>query len=319
MGIEKYLQEIEARISRIEAESGGPESLYAPIFYGMAAGGKRLRPALLMMTAEACGGSPEKALDPAVGVEMFHNFTLLHDDVMDNSPVRRGRSSVFGKWGTEAAILSGDTMLTMATELVAKVDDRILRSVLDCFNRMAIDVYEGQAYDMDFEKRDDVTIDEYIGMISLKTGALIGGSAKIGAMIGGAGQEVVDAMYDYGMNLGIAFQIQDDFLDVYGDSATFGKPIGGDINNNKKTYLLVKTLQKDSTGRLRESLSMSPGPDKVRTVTGIYDSLGLGEECRCAIDRYTGAALEALRRAGLPEDQTRNFEQLAHRLTGRDR
>ncbi|MDE6023567.1 MAG: polyprenyl synthetase family protein, partial [Muribaculaceae bacterium] len=238
--ISEYSSLAEETIRSLSFPGSDLDGLYAPITYGMQSGGKRLRPTLVLMAADAFGNCPQKALKAAAGIEMYHNFTLLHDDVMDKSELRRGRPTVHAKWDESTAILSGDTMLTVATQLISEVDDNILRPVLDTFDAQAIKVYEGQRLDMDFETKEDVSIDEYIEMIKAKTGALLGGAAKIGALIGGASYEDAELMDEFGIMLGVAFQIEDDYLDTFGNADTFGKPIGGDINNNKKTFLMVK-------------------------------------------------------------------------------
>lgn len=310
---------VEKTIQDLRYPGGVLDSLYQPISYGMAAGGKRLRPALLLMACEAFGGEAESAMDAAAGIEMFHNFTLLHDDVMDNSDTRRGRPSVYAKWGQNAAILSGDTMLTLATQLISKVPDSHLRNILDIFNQMAIRVYEGQALDMDFESRMDVDIDDYIRMIMDKTGALIGAAAQIGALIGGATESQAKEMYEFGMMLGIAFQIQDDWLDVYGDASTFGKPIGGDINNNKKSFLLLQALGSsgNEVDAIKAALELPAGDTKVKIVTNIYSRLDISEKSKQEIARYSSLAMAALKRTGLSEEMTLPFRKLTDKLTGR--
>lgn len=316
-----YVTYIEEAIRAQSAPGRGLASLCDPIYYSMTAGGKRLRPVLALMAADAFGGEEGKftARDAALGLELFHNFTLLHDDVMDGSAMRRGRPSVYGKWGTDAAILSGDTMLTMATECVSHVPGDLLGRVLGIFNYMAIRVYEGQALDMEFETRRDVTLSEYIDMIEGKTGALLAASLKIGALIGGASEEDATRMAEFGMNLGIAFQIQDDWLDVYGDAETFGKPIGGDINNNKQSFLLLTALQSGTpeAEALRAAMAMPAGDAKVRTVTNIYNRLDLSGHVREVIAHYTSAAMAALRATGLPEEARTPFRQLVDKLAGR--
>lgn len=312
MHIEKVLRDI--------TYPGAPlAGLYEPISYALEAGGKRLRPSLLLMTADAFGGTPGTAVNAAVGVEMFHNFTLLHDDVMDRSELRRSRPTVHSKWDTNTAILSGDTMLTLACEYAAKVPDTVLRPVLDTFNRMAIRVYEGQRLDMDFESREDVVIDEYIRMIADKTGALIGGAAKIGALIGGASGKDADLMNQYGEALGLAFQIQDDWLDVFGDSNTFGKPIGGDINNNKKSFLLLTALEAGTpdSEALKEAMKLEAGDTKVKIVTRLYERMDVSETCRSAIAKYGKQALKALKGTSLDEAAREPFRMLLDKLTGR--
>ena len=315
----EYSAMVEQAITDLKYPDGELSSLYEPIAYGMAAGGKRLRPSLMLMSCEAFGGEAETAIEPACGIELFHNFTLLHDDVMDNSPTRRNRPSVFAKWGANAAILSGDTMLTLATQLISRVPDDKLRSILDIFNSMAIRVYEGQALDMQFESQEDVSDEDYLRMIMDKTGALLGASAQIGALLGGASEEAAKEMYEFGMMLGIAFQIQDDWLDVYGDASTFGKPIGGDINNNKRTFLLLKGLHSESSDAtaLKEAMGLPAGDMKVKVVRNIYDRLKLSEVGKKEISHYSSLALNALKRAGLAEEQKEAFKALVDKLIGR--
>ena len=219
-----------------------PADLYEPVKYILSLGGKRMRPALLLMACDLFGGDVEAALSPALAIEVFHNFSLVHDDMMDNAPLRRGKATVHERWGQNAGILSGDVMLVLAYQLMMKVDDRLLRQVLDVFSQTAVGVCEGQQLDMDFEKLQTVGIDEYQNMIRLKTSVLLGGALKIGALIGGADMADAELLYGFGEHLGIAFQLQDDILDVYGDPDKFGKQVGGDIISNKKTYLLIKGI-----------------------------------------------------------------------------
>lgn len=319
--ISEYSAMAEAEIRSMTLPGGNLDGLYAPITYGMQAGGKRLRPTLLLMAADAFGGDASKALKPAVGIEMFHNFTLLHDDVMDNSDTRRGRPTVHAKWNANTAILSGDTMLTLATQLMMNVEDDILRPVLDTFNSQAIKVYEGQQLDMGFEERDDVTLEEYIEMIKGKTGALLGGAAKIGALIGGASIEDAERMYDFGMMLGIAFQIEDDYLDTFGNADTFGKPIGGDINNNKKTFLMTKALSADDSNSkaLRIALQMPAGPTKVKTVTNIYETMGIPAICKSEVAVYSSKALAAVKKTSLSDEKRETFRKLIDKLIDRNK
>ena len=232
-----------------------PRRLYEPIAYHMALGGKRVRPVLTLMACDAMGGDTATAIDAALGIEMFHNFTLLHDDVMDNADVRRGKTTVHRRWNANTAILSGDTMLTLATQFIARTSNQ---AVMDLFNKTAIEIYEGQQWDMDFEVRNDVTVEEYVNMIRLKTSVLLGCALKTGALVAGAGEKDADTLYEAGVNMGLAFQLRDDVLDVWGDPVTFGKEIGGDIMNNKKTYLLISTMQKakgDDADELRHWLN----------------------------------------------------------------
>ena len=314
-----YTVQIEEKLRGLKFPDDKMSGLYSPIEYALNGGGKRLRPALMLMTAEAFGGDAANALDAAAGIEMFHNFTLLHDDVMDNSDMRRGRQSVHAKWDVNTAILSGDTMLTLATQAIAMVPDPVLRPVLDTFNAMAIRVYEGQHVDMEFEKCENVEIADYIRMIEDKTGALIGAAAKIGALIGGGSERDAQLMYDYGMMLGIAFQIQDDWLDVFGDASTFGKPIGGDINNNKKSYLLLTALadKTPDSEALREAMKLPAGPAKVKIVTRIYEKMKISDRVRADVAAYSSKAVAALKSTSLSDEAKEPYRKLVDKLTGR--
>jgi geranylgeranyl diphosphate synthase, type II len=309
-----YLNDLSLDVARVP-------QLYEPIKYALQAGGKRLRPSLTLMGCEAVGGDIQTALSAACGMEVFHNFTLLHDDVMDKSDMRRSRPTVHKKWNENVAILSGDAMLTLATQLVSAVNKDVLSEVLSVFNKAAMDVYEGQAIDMDFEQRSEVSLDEYIEMIRLKTGVLLGASVKVGALIGGASMATADALYTYGEKLGLAFQIDDDYLDVYGDASTFGKPIGGDINNNKKTYPLLYTLSKDGhvSDALQAALKLPEGDVKVKAVRNLYDEADAGGACKKASAHYFGEAIRALKNAEISEEGVSSFIKLAEKLTGRKR
>lgn len=317
--IAEYSSDIESAILSLEFPGGKLESLYEPIEYALSAGGKRIRPVLVLMGADAFGEKASEAIRPAIGIETFHNFTLLHDDVMDNSDVRRGRPTVHKKYNANTAILSGDTMLTLATQFVTEVENSKLREVLDTFNRMAICVYEGQQLDMDFEHAENIRLDDYLQMIEGKTGSLLGASVKIGAIIGDASEEDARLMYEYGVNTGLAFQIQDDWLDTFGDATTFGKPIGGDILNGKKTYLYVAALASggQNAEALRAAFNMPPTEMKVKAVTRLYEKIGVGEMCRKAVGNYSSKALKALNATSLPDEKKEVFRKLAEKLIGR--
>ena len=317
--IDEYRIEVESGIKALAFPEDKLENLYAPIKYALSAGGKRIRPVITLMTADAFGKDSSKALKPAIGLETFHNFTLLHDDVMDKSEMRRGRLTVHKKFNENSAILSGDTMLTLATQYIADVEDNLLRPVLDSFNDMAIKVYEGQQLDIDFESETKIALEDYLGMIRCKTGALLGTCAKIGALIGGASEKDAERMYEFGMQTGVAFQIQDDYLDTFGDATTFGKSIGGDINNGKKTYLYVSALQQDSqtADALREAFKFPKGDVRVKAVTRLYEKLGIGESAKKAVNHYTSLALKALNATSLSEESKEAFRKLAEKLIGR--
>lgn len=319
--ISEYSSIVEEAVRALVFPAGNLDSLYAPVKYGLEAGGKRLRPVMLLMGAEAFGGPGAIAgsIDAAVGYETFHNFTLLHDDVMDHSDMRRGRPSVPARWDENTAIISGDTMLTLATEKVAMVPDSLLRKVLDTFNRMAIEVYEGQRLDMDFEIREEISPEEYIEMISKKTGALMAAAVKTGALIGGASDEDAELMYRFGSMLGIAFQMEDDWLDTFGDTATFGKPIGGDIRNRKKTYLVVSALREggQDADAFRAAFALENPDLRVKTVTRVMEHMGLPAKVRADISACTSKAMAALKATSLGEEQKEAFRKLVEKLASR--
>ncbi len=276
-----------------------PPELYEPISYLMQLGGKRMRPVLVLISAELFGGNILKALDAAIGIELFHNFTLMHDDIMDKAPLRRGKPTVHVKWNESAAILSGDVMFVEAYKLMIKVEDNILRDVLDVFSDTASGVCQGQQSDMNFEKRDDVSIAEYILMIRQKTAVLLAGSMQIGALIGGADKEQAALLYEFGENLGIAFQLQDDILDVYGNPEKFGKQVGGDILSNKKTFMLIKAkeLAHDLVAAeldLWLNYSMNDPIAKINGITSIYNLLEVRKLAETEMERYVNKALRAL-------------------------
>lgn len=296
----EYIAYINKALSEIPYPSR-PAGLYEPIAYTLDCGGKRIRPMLMLAVTEALGVDKSKAINQAIGLEMFHNFTLLHDDVMDRADVRRGRPTVHVKWNESTAILSGDAMLTIASQYMGRGCDYKLAEVLDLFNTTAMEIYEGQQYDMDFESRQDVTAEEYIEMIRLKTSVLLGCACRMGALIAGAPESVLKAFYDYGTYLGLAFQLQDDWLDTYGDPAIFGKKIGGDILNDKKTLLLISALNRaDSNQKSRlTSLFGTRSDNKITEVMAIYDALGVERICRDMIDEYSGKAIDCLDSIGL--------------------
>lgn len=287
-----------------------PAGLYEPIRYTLEGGGKRIRPVLLLATAAAYGLAPERALAPALGIELFHNFTLLHDDVMDNADVRRGRPTVHRRWNSETAILSGDTMLTMATQFIGRCSAALLPGVLYLFNRTAIEIYEGQQYDMNFESMTDVTPDEYLEMIRLKTAVLLAASCHIGALISGAPDVDQKAMHAYGEALGMAFQLRDDLLDTYGDPTIFGKEIGGDIINEKKTYLWIMARKADAPA-LDAILRAKPSDHvKVEQVRALYDRLDIPAQTTALIDSYIDKAVKALPES-MPANAREFFTKLA--------
>lgn len=315
---QEYLDSINQAIAAIPYPEQ-PDQLYEPIAYHMALGGKRVRPVLALMACDAMGGDLAKAIDAALGIEMFHNFTLLHDDVMDNADVRRGKPTVHCRWNDNTAILSGDTMLTIATQYIARTRNW---QVMDLFNKTAIEIYEGQQWDMDFECRNDVTVDEYINMIRLKTSVLLGCALKAGALVANAEPEQADLLYEAGVNMGLAFQLRDDVLDVWGDPKTFGKEIGGDIMNNKKTFLLISTMQQaqgDDADELRHWLNdpYTTRDEKVHGVTALYERLGVRQLAEDAIARYNDLAVDAFSRVQMSDEDKDAFIALTNKLAGR--
>lgn len=306
MDTKEISAEIERRIASIDMPAR-PAGLYEPVRYALACGGKRLRPLLCVQSCVACGGTADDAMDAALALEMFHNFTLVHDDIMDHSAMRRGRPSVAARYGENQAILSGDAMLTLAGRLASRVPEAVAARVVREFNEMALRVYEGQQLDTEFESRKNVSIDEYFEMISLKTGALLASACRIGAMTAGADDTTVDALGVYGMELGLAFQLRDDWLDTFGDAATFGKPIGGDIINEKETWMLI-TARHDSHGALDAILDEDlEAAEKIRQVTRLYERLKVGERCDEAAAEHHALALAALGRARLARPELREF------------
>lgn len=282
-----------------EMNSRNLEGLYEPISYSLSLGGKRLRPLLCLMGYSLAGENIEDAIPAAVALEIFHNFTLLHDDVMDKADIRRGKPSVHAKWGSSSAILSGDQMLIEAYGMLARVPEWCRDSVYDIFTETATFVCEGQQKDMDFEKRRHVSMEDYLGMIQNKTSELIAGSIAIGGEIGGIVTDAHDCMFDYGLCLGQAFQLRDDYLDCFGDEATFGKKIGGDILCGKHTYLRVAAFEAASREQEKKLEALfadknMADADKIKKVTAIYRELGADERCLAEIGRYCDMALEAL-------------------------
>ena len=294
----KHLLEEVQKIFEGEQFLAQPEELYRPIDYTLRLGGKRIRPFLLLAANQMFGGKPDDVRHAALAIETFHNFTLLHDDLMDRSPLRRGKPTVYTLWGDNSAILSGDTMFALAWRYLLRKDHPRLRDILNTFNETAIEVCEGQQYDMNFEQR-DVSVGEYINMIRLKTAVLLAGALKMGALYAQAPDDDTARVYDFGIHLGLAFQLQDDLLDAYGDTATFGKATGQDIRDNKKTYLYLQALQQadpDGQARLRQLFATTPAdPEgKVEEVLGIYRRLDIRKTVDEAIANEFGKARQCL-------------------------
>ena len=301
-----------------------PESLYEPVKYVLSLGGKRIRPMLMLMSYALYRDDVERILPQAIGLETYHNYTLLHDDLMDNAEVRRGMPTVHRKWDANTAILSGDSMLVLAYQRMQKCPVEKLPAVLDVFTTTALEIGEGQQYDMEFETRDDVREDEYIEMIRLKTSVLLACAMKIGALMADAPQEDIDNLYRFGEQMGLAFQLQDDYLDVYGDPKVFGKAIGGDIVSNKKTYMLINAINK-AEGEDRETLlrwidaKEFDRNEKVAAVTAVYDRLGIGDMAKAKMEEYYAEALVALDRVTVEEERKSALRDYAAKMMKRDK
>lgn len=316
---DNYLAIVNRSVERLDLPSS-PAGLYDPIRYALSAGGKRIRPVLTLAACEAFDRDPLTAIHQAIAIEMFHNFTLLHDDVMDRADVRRGLPTVNRKWNDTTAILSGDAMLTTATMLLAIHADHRLAPALDLFNATTMNIYEGQQYDMDFESRTDVTLAEYMEMIRLKTSVLLGCACAMGALMADVNLEMQQRFFKYGENLGLAFQLRDDYLDTFGDPATFGKNIGGDILNDKKTWLLINALIEDKSGTLRAMLGKTDYPEeKIAIFRKIYNELNLPQRINAAIDGHIADAISQLDEIGLRPEAYAFFEKLALKTAGREK
>lgn len=300
--------------------SDDPAELFDPIKYTLSTGGKRLRPALVLMSCELFSGKIDKAIMPALGIEMFHNFTLLHDDIMDKSLIRRNKPTVHKKWNENIAILSGDVMSILSYKYITKCNEEMLPSVIDLFNQTAIMVCKGQQYDMNFEALQAVTVDEYLNMIELKTSVLIAASNKLGALIGGANQADTDHMYNFGKTLGMAFQIQDDMLDVYGDLKNFGKKPYGDIIANKKTFLLVKALEiassEQKTRIYNQLKNRDFDPDeKINAILSVYNELNIKDITEKLIKEYLSKSKSYLEKVSIDDykkEQLRDLFEILH-------
>lgn len=276
-----------------------PKNLYEPIAYILSLGGKRMRPVLTLMTTEIFNADYKKALAAATAVEVFHNFSLIHDDIMDDAPLRRGNETVHEKWDVNTGILSGDAMLILAYQYFEHYEPRIFQSLAKLFSKTALEVCEGQQWDVDFEQRDDVTIPEYLKMIEYKTAVLVGAAMKMGAIVAETSEDNANLIYDFGLNLGIAFQLQDDYLDAFGNPETFGKQVGGDIIENKKTYLYLKAMEFAKTEdkeQLLHLFSIQPNDaaDKVASVKEIFNRTGASDATQEAIKNYTFKAFTML-------------------------
>lgn len=301
-----------------------PESLYEPIKYVLSLGGKRIRPMLMLMSYALYKDDVESILPQAIGLETYHNYTLLHDDLMDNADVRRGMPTVHRKWDANTAILSGDSMLVLAYQRMQNCPADKLPAVLDVFTTTALEIGEGQQYDMEFETRNDVREEEYIEMIRLKTSVLLACATKIGAIMADAPKEDVENLYRFGERMGLAFQLQDDFLDVYGNPAVFGKAIGGDITSNKKTYMLINAIGKAKGEDKATLMKWIDAKDfdreeKVKAVTDIYTKLGIDIMAKAKMEEYYAEALEALAKVSVPEEKKAQLRDYAAKMMKREK
>lgn len=300
-----------------------PKSLYDPIKYVLSLGGKRIRPVLMLLGYNLWKDDPERILMPAVAVETYHNYTLLHDDLMDNADKRRGHDTVHKKWDANTAILSGDAMLVVAYQRLATVDQTKLKPVLDLFTETALEIDEGQQFDIDFENRSDVKEEEYIEMIRLKTSVLLACALKIGAILANAPVTDAEALYKFGEQLGLAFQLQDDLLDVYGDTKVFGKEIGGDIMCNKKTFMLINAFNRANDAQLKELQKWCSGEkfdrkEKVAAVTHLYDEIGIRQLCEAKIEYYFEESKKWLDKVSVPEERKAHLRAYINQMMKRE-
>ncbi|MDY6801026.1 MAG: polyprenyl synthetase family protein [Bacteroidota bacterium] len=320
--LEEFQQIIKDAIVKEEIKKN-PQALYDPINYTLASGGKRIRPALVLLAFNLFSDDIQMAVKPAIGLEVFHNFTLLHDDIMDQAEIRRGIPSVHKKWNENTAILSGDAMLIKAYDYFLDIDSPKYREILKVFNQTALEVCEGQQYDMEFENRANVTEKEYLRMIELKTSVLLAGALKIGALLGNAHAADANLLYEYGKNIGLAFQLQDDLLDVYGDEKVFGKQIGGDIVSNKKTFLLIKAKEIACDEDLKTleywlQNNQENREEKIKAVTKIYDNLNIKEITKKKILSLTQKALNLLDEVKVENHKKIELKNLAGKLINRN-
>ncbi len=313
---------IEKNIAQLSVNSR-PVELYEPIQYILSLGGKRIRPCLVLMAHNLFSEHISDAIYPALGLEVFHNFTLLHDDIMDNASKRRNHDTVHVKWNKNIAILSGDAMMILAYQLISKTRDYLLPRILSLFNKTALEVCEGQQFDMNFEKQNTVTVEEYLDMIRLKTAVLIASSLTIGAITGEAKKDTIEKMYLFGLNIGIGFQLQDDYLDVYAQPEKFGKNIGSDILSNKKTYLLISALSSRNSKLVKElkqwmdNKSSDPA-SKIKGVKTIYDQLKIGEITENTAKKYFDKGLKYFQQVDIPETRKENLRNFVNKMTTRD-
>ena len=317
MSLEVFLNAIQTEIASTKYGES-PAELYEPIDYLMSLGGKKMRPLLTIMATNIFSDDWQKAVKPAIGVEVFHNFTLMHDDIMDAAPIRRGKPTVHEKWNENIAILSGDVMMVCAYELMTAVDDKIFKHVIKRFNKTAAEVCEGQQWDMNFATRNDVTEDEYINMIRLKTSVLLGFSLELGGLIAETDEASTQLLYEIGTNIGIGFQLKDDILDVYGDPEKFGKQVGGDIIENKKTWLLLKALELGGDLNYWLTNKSFDKEEKVKAVTEIYNSLNIKQLAENKMNFYFDKGLKDLEKLNAPSERKQPLIALTRQLIERE-
>lgn len=318
----QLLDKINAHLSELQF-ARTPKGLYAPVEYVLSMGGKRIRPVLMLMAYNLYKEDVACIYGPAIGIEVYHNYTLLHDDLMDKADMRRGKATVHKAWNDNTAILSGDAMLVLAYQFMADCPTEYLKEVMGLFSLAALEICEGQQFDMEFEQRSEVAEEEYIEMIRLKTAVLLATSLRIGAVLGGAAEEDAKRLYDFGMYIGVAFQLQDDLLDVYGDPAVFGKNIGGDILCNKKTYMLIKALERADQRQLSELTDWLTAEsyiptEKIKAVTELYDEIGIRAICEHKMREFYTRAMESLGAVSVGEAKKRALKDIMKHLMYRE-
>lgn len=318
--LQEYQSILEQKINKLEFPKS-PQNLYDPLRYFLTLGGKRTRPTLTMLGCSLFGEPGIKALNAAMAVELFHNFTLIHDDIMDDAPLRRGKKTVHEKWNTNIGILSGDVLFVEAYEHLSHHETDVLPQLLKIFSRTAKEVCEGQQMDMDFETMEEVSIDAYIEMIRLKTSVLLGAALEMGATVAKASEKDTHLIYDFGVNIGLAFQLQDDLLDLYADPDKFGKQVGGDILANKKTYLLLKAYElatEDQKDRLNHAMQNMDGSERIHEVKQLFDETGIREQAEKIKTKYYDKALNSLESINVPSENKESLLGLAKFLMERD-
>ena len=320
---EQLIEYFEEQLKTIKYKTE-PLELYSPIKYTLSYGGKRIRPVTTLMGCELFCGDYKRALPQAIAIELFHNFTLIHDDIMDNAPIRRGKETVFKKWNSNIAILSGDTLFALAYQYAQQADKEILHDTLSVFNETAIEVCEGQQFDLNYETSNNVTVQQYINMIRLKTGVLFGAALKIGALIGGASITAANLLYDFGVNIGLGFQLKDDLLDTYGNEGIFGKKTGGDIISNKKTFLFIKALEIANDESKKELLALYDSKDidpdiKIKSTKDIFTKFKVDIAANLEIDKYFAAGMECLEMLDIAPEKKQYLKEVAIKMIDRNK